>query len=109
MQTNKSLTRHWTEVLACVEQALAEAVAKVQKRDQALANAAAVPVQQRAPDFGAFEAKAADLASCPQRAEQGVMQQDVSLGECEEELRQWLARSEAVRRQLATWVGRAIG
>jgi hypothetical protein len=103
-----NVTARWTEVLAHVEQALAESVAKIDQRARDLANAlpgASVPL----PDFDQIATTIGKLDSCSAGVGQGVAQLDTALQEPEEGLRQWLLRAEAARRQLATWAGRAIG
>jgi hypothetical protein len=100
----------WTSVLARVEQALNQAVAKIHEREQALAEAAAVwPGPPNAPNFANLEERSIALLECPRRAEQTLVQVDAALRDSEEALREWLTRAEATRRHLATWVGRAVG
>jgi hypothetical protein len=96
------------EVLQRVEQALAQALAKTDERAGALA-AAVPPAGARLPDFDGFQSRLAELASCPEKVAAGFGELDRELQQCEDALRQWLARAEATRRQLAGGVGRAVG
>ena len=107
MPTATTLSADWTQVLARVEQALARAVVQIEAREKALAiGELAAP---KAPDFGPLEAKTASLAEAPRRIAERLGQLDGELRHGEEALRQWLAQAETARRQLAAWVGRAVG
>jgi hypothetical protein len=107
MLTN-NVTARWTEVLAHVEQALTESVAKIDQRARDLATA--LPAASAPPpDFHHLATTIGKLGSCSEGVGQRVAQLDTALQEPEEGLRQWLLRAEAARRQLATWAGRAIG
>jgi hypothetical protein len=107
--TPPSTASDWPRVLARVEQALAQAVAQIQEREQALADA--VGEVPRAPmlDFRRFQERRDALDACPERARQHLVELEAALCAGEEALRQWLARAETLRRQLATGVGRAVG
>ncbi len=108
MQSSGATSTDWSEVLARVETALNAAVAQIAAREQALAQTAPA-LDLPAPDWGCFEQKHATLAAVPGRAEAAIERLDADLSAGEDALRQWLARSEAARRQLAAWVGRAVG
>ena len=97
----RSLTANWTEVLAHVEQVLAEAITEIDQRDAALAAVLATPA---APVFG-FDllAERAAKLTAGRAAQTRVAELDAALQECEDALRQWLRRAEATRRKLATW------
>jgi hypothetical protein len=88
----------WPQVLNHVEQALARAVAKIQQREQALANA--VLQEPPPPDYQRFQDHLDGLNSYPERAEKRLAELDVDLRESEDVLRQWLARAEAFRQQM---------
>ena len=103
MQTSRTLSADWTRVLARVETALAQAVARLQSREQVLA-AGTTPQITTALDFARFEDHLGAFGACPGRAEQRLAQLDVALSEGEDAMRQWLARAEATRRRLAAWV-----
>ncbi len=95
-------------MLARVEQALAKAIASIQERERALTAAAPIADSPRSLDFAPFEQGMARLAGCRLPAEQRLAQLDADLGAGEDAARQWLTRADAARKQLATWVGRAV-
>jgi hypothetical protein len=102
------MTADWAAVLARIETALSAAIAQIEAREQALA--APTPAAEAAAlDFRAVEQPVTGLSAAPGRAAASVNGLDGELAGGEEALRQWLARSEATRRQLAAWVGRAVG
>jgi hypothetical protein len=108
MATPRPSALNWSEVLARVERVLTEAAAEIDRRDAALAAAWAAPGVPGV-SFDPFVEKASMLASSPARAEARVAQLDSALKDCEEALRQWLARAEATRQRLATWAEGAVG
>jgi hypothetical protein len=105
MQTSRTLSADWTQVLARVEAALAQAVARLQDRGKDLAGAAQLIQPPRPLNFGKFEERLAAFAACPAQAEQRLVQIDAALRDEEDALRRWLTRAEAARRRLANCVG----
>jgi hypothetical protein len=108
MGTPRTLDTNWTKVLADVEHVLAQAIAKIDERDAQLAAtlpASAVPVV----DSGAIASRIANLEAGSARAEKNAAELDRMLQDGEDALRAWLTRAEAIRRQLATLAGRAVG
>jgi hypothetical protein len=103
MQTSQTLSADWTRVLASVEKALTEAVARLANREKGLLVATQPLPTSKPLDFAKFEDRLAAFAECPGRAEQRLEQIDGALRDGEEALRQWLSRAEAVRRKLAAW------
>jgi hypothetical protein len=95
-----STAADWPRVLAHVEQALAEALAKIQQRESALALAAANAPAAVTLDFQRFQEPQVALEGYPKRAQEHLVALDGTLREGEEALRQWLVQAEAVRRQL---------
>jgi hypothetical protein len=104
MQTSQSLSADWTRVLARVETALAEAVARLQSREKVLPAAVQLPPTAMALDFARFEDRLAAFAAGPKHAEQRLAQIDGALAEGEEAMRKWLSRADATRRKLAAWL-----
>jgi hypothetical protein len=109
MSTSQPSSTERTQVLARVEQALAQVLAQIQERERALAQPAVPPQVAPTLDFSRFEATLTALAACPARAAQRLQRLGSDLAEGETALRQWLQRAESTRRQLATGVGRAVG
>ncbi|HYV37710.1 MAG TPA: hypothetical protein VE988_18645 [Gemmataceae bacterium] len=107
MQTPRTLPADWEKVLARVEQALGEAVTRLQEREQEWMAPAPLAAAPQALDFSKFEQRLALFAKAPQQADQRTAELDTALRDGEDNLRQWLARAEAARRQLAAWAGRA--
>jgi hypothetical protein len=109
MQTSQTLSADWTRVLARVETALAQAVARLESREKVLPIATQLPQIATPLDFAKFEDRLGAFAACPGRAEQRLAQIDGALAEGEEAMRKWLSRADATRRKLATWLGGAGG
>jgi hypothetical protein len=109
MQTSRTLSADWTRVLARVETALAQAVVRLEAREQALTAKMPLPQMTTALDFAKFDERQGAFAACPGRAEQRLAQVDGALGSAEDALRQWLARAEGTRKKLADWVVRGGG
>ena len=109
MQTSRTLSADWTQVLARVQNALAQAVVQLQEREQALTAMAPQPLAAMPLNFSGYEKHLTAFAACPEQAEQNLAQLDIELKDGEDAMRQWLAQAETARRNLATWVGRTIG
>jgi chromosome segregation ATPase len=109
MQNSRNMSADWNQVLDQVEHALENAVQRLQEREQALAQSASAAATLQSLDFAQFEDRLAAFAGQPREVEQQLAELDASLGEGEEKLRRWLAQSDATRRRLAAWVGRAVG
>jgi hypothetical protein len=109
-ETHPVLPADWTDVLGRVQQTLEQARAEAEARAEALA---APPAADGEPPWrrGLGQARQGvdGLAACADRAARDVAEVDAVLAAGEDALRQWLAASEAARRKLAEWVGRAIG
>jgi len=109
------LPADWTEVLERVQQALEQADAAAAKRAEALANVAAVAESGAPqeppwrPGLEHMRQRLDTLSTYADRAVRAVAEADVALGAGEDSLRGWLQASEAARRKLAEWVGRAVG
>jgi hypothetical protein len=101
MSAKPTTAGDWPQVLTQVEQALAQAVAQIHQREQALLETVTY-AQPRAFDWQRFHQQRTALDAGPQRAEQRVTELLGSLGAGEEVLRQWLARAETLRRRLTT-------
>jgi hypothetical protein len=90
----------WPQVLTKVEKALAQAVALIQEREQALASTVNLALSKPLLDFKRLEERQEALLGVRQRADQPLAALDTSLREGEEALREWLARAEKLRRQM---------
>ena len=97
------------QVVARVEQALANAVARLEERELALTQQATIPKTDISLDFSKFEKHLSELANCTKPTSQQFDQIDASLRDGEDALRKWLAGAETIRRKLASGAGRAIG
>ena len=104
------LPADWTEVLERVQQTLEEADAAAAKRAEGLNGnidpSGGLP-SRLASDLEQMRERLDKLSSYLDRATGTVSDADVALGAGEEALRTWLQASEASRRRLAEWVGRA--
>jgi hypothetical protein len=107
------LPTDWTEVLARVQQTLQEADAAAAKRVEALetdpdsGRLRSRLASESAPRLEQMRERVDNLASYIDRAARAVSDADVGLAAGEDSLRSWLQASEAARRKLADWVGRA--
>ena len=100
----------WVAVLGRVQETLQQAEAAAAAREQALA--ADDPPAGEAPwrhGLDALRQRVDGLDRHADRAAQGVAEVDAVLTQGEEAVRTWLKASEAGRRKLADWVGRAVG
>jgi hypothetical protein len=109
MPTSRALSADWSAVLTRVEGSLAQAIAKIEQREQALAALPPFAPSSQPLDFAKFEKTLAKLAGRQSPAEATLSQLDADLAAGEELMRQWLVQAEACRKQLAAWVGRAVG
>jgi hypothetical protein len=109
MQTPRKLPADWTDVLARVEQALGLAIANIESREKALADSPQFAPIAKPLNFTRFDERLAALAACQLPADEQLAQLDADLGAGELAARQWLSHAEASRKQLAAWVGRAVG
>jgi hypothetical protein len=105
------LPADWTEVLGRVQQALEQAQASAAQRAEALAPSppAADPELSWQRGLEQVRERLEGLSLYAERASRNIAAADAVLADGEEGLRRWLSASEAVRRTLAEWVGRAIG
>jgi len=109
------LPADWAEVLGRVQQTLEEADAAATRRVENLESPAvtanSATAREPAWRYGLEQARhRLDLlATYADRAGHAVAEADVALGTGEDSLRGWLSASEAARRRLAEWVGRAVG
>jgi hypothetical protein len=90
----------WQRVLTHVEQALVQAVEIIQLREQSLTAVGSAPHLPQL-DWQRLQERQDALQACPRLAGQHLAELETSLREGEEALRQWLARAETLRRQLA--------
>ena len=95
-----STASDWQRVLTHVEQALAQAVEKIQLRELSLTSEDSAPHLPRL-DWQRLQERQHALEACPELAGQHLAELDTSLREGEEMLRHWLAHAETLRRQLA--------
>jgi hypothetical protein len=108
MQTPLTLPTDWGSVLARVETALAQTVARLEVKEQALSTVLPTAPITSVVQFAGFDERLKALAAGAGRARQRLAQIDDVLREGEDSLRQWLTRAEAVRRRLAAMVDGAI-
>src|SRR5437870_4149741 len=104
------LPADWAAVLARVQEALQQAEAAAAAREQAL-TAEGPPAGEPPWRHGldALRQRVDGLDRHADRAAQAVVEVDAVLTQGEETVRTWLKASEAGRRKLADWVGRAVG
>jgi hypothetical protein len=107
MSIQRNLSADWARVLSQVEQALAQAVARIEQRDAETSATLTVPTM--APlNFEQLAAAVERLRNCPARVAQSVAKHDGELQGQETALRELLDRCGATRRQLAAWMGGAV-
>lgn len=100
--TQPILPERWAAILDSVQQAMAQADAEAARSASVLEGPAPdwveLPWQQR---LAELEEQARQLHACATRAELAAGEVEAALQASEMALRQWLERSEAVRRNLA--------
>lgn len=102
---------HWRQVLAEVEETIAEGMGVAQQREEMLEDW--ILQQNQGQDqqrwlqgLDDFQERMQNLQQLAHKAEHAVVEVDNALKEGEDALRDWLQKSESTRSSLATWLER---